>query len=1166
MTDRIGVFHGATGMDWAETNASQDIDTYYIPGGIRAFIAGRINFCFECCGLSYTNDTACSSTLAAIHLACNSILNPDGHAGLDRGFFLSRTGNCKTFDDQADGYCRSEGVTTVIIKRLEDAIADNNPILAVILNAKSNHSAESESMIRPHRPAQKANMDMVLNETGVDPSGISYIEMHGTRTQVGDAIEMTSVLDIFAPKVGFRGRSDDEALYLGSAKADIGHSGGSSGMMSMAKGKVLEIPYAFHSSQVDPILAEFEAIAGGVPFHKPSIPILSPLTGKAIKETGHLGPQYLAQHCRQTVNMCAALQNGCAAKFISDKSSVIEISPQPVVSGMIKATLGPQVKTFATLQRRKDTWFLLASALTTLYASGLDIKWHEYRRDFQVSHKVLHLPAYSWDLKEYWIPYVGDWCLTRGEPLSENAVIPVAPAATEAPVKVAPELENTTIHRLVEETVQDQKIDAYLRVELLSGEDLNGIAKGHQVNSIPLTTPSVYAEMALTMGTYLLDRFQPDMADHLVDISNMLVEKALIAHSQGPQFLRTSTRVDWSTKSAAYVFYSVSDQVNTMEHAWCTLKFTDKAELPVFQQKAPGYQSRIDALRKGIMAGDSMRYSQTAGYKLIATLAISIPTIEPPMKLFWTTASFIMNGKDSTDLDIEIYVNHGWDSLQIFEELSPDKSYQTCVRMEQDEESVFKGDTVMFDGDRVVAFFKGLAQGAKASAKLAINPAAALTSAKLSPPKAPPKPEQVPKSPTVGSLAQPTMAKALEKTAAIVQKAAKPEASKKDVVSPALNIHFRGDSFREELGLSLDLESSMFIDFPTLKGLRDYLDPEGEAPEPEGPFSTMEDTVKATADDEAMVSTHLETVMTTHDKVENTVTNTTTEVVVSVTTSSLAASALNIISEESGIALDELTDDTAFAILARFREELAVDLDFNFSIFVDLPTVIHLKKFLSPGGAEKAGANDEAQSSEISFASGGLSTPEKQNDNQDVTSLSSLSSDSENNTELTKPSSQQPTQPRTNTCRPATSVILQGFPRTAAQTLFLLPDGGGSSSSYVPIPKLNADVSPLPRRPQLSPRPRPGKHILLHLGPHAILRHRDPARATPPRRLVQRRRFRLPGRAKGEEVKSLIIIIDSPVLQLVDRLPTYFYEYCDLFGQNAHDAPKYLIPHFRSER
>jgi noranthrone synthase len=197
---RIGVFHGVTSNDWMETNTAQNIDTYFITGGNRGFIPGRINFCFEFSGPSFTNDTACSSSLAAIHLACNSlwrgdcdtavaggtnmIFTPDGHAGLDKGFFLSRTGNCKTFDDAADGYCRAEGVGTVFIKRLEDALVDNDPILGIILDTKTNHSAMSDSMTRPHVGAQIDNMSAVLNTACVDPNTLSYIEMHGTGTQV----------------------------------------------------------------------------------------------------------------------------------------------------------------------------------------------------------------------------------------------------------------------------------------------------------------------------------------------------------------------------------------------------------------------------------------------------------------------------------------------------------------------------------------------------------------------------------------------------------------------------------------------------------------------------------------------------------------------------------------------------------------------------------------------------------------------------------------------------------------------------------------------------------------------------------------------------------------------------------------------------------------------
>lgn len=194
--DRVGVFYGVTSNDWMETNSAQDIDTYFIPGGNRAFIPGRINYFFKFSGPSYAVDTACSSSLAGIHLACNALwqgdidtaiaggtnilTNPDFTAGLDRGHFLSRTGNCKTFDDSADGYCRGEGVATIIIKRLDDALAENDPILGVILGAYTNHSAESESITRPHVGAQRAIFSKILSDSAVDPYTVSYIEMHGT--------------------------------------------------------------------------------------------------------------------------------------------------------------------------------------------------------------------------------------------------------------------------------------------------------------------------------------------------------------------------------------------------------------------------------------------------------------------------------------------------------------------------------------------------------------------------------------------------------------------------------------------------------------------------------------------------------------------------------------------------------------------------------------------------------------------------------------------------------------------------------------------------------------------------------------------------------------------------------------------------------------------------
>ena len=249
MSDRVGTFYGQTSDDWRQVNAAQNIDTYYIPGTIRAFASGRINYIFKFKGPSYNVDTACSSSFAAIQLACTSLqakecdtavagglnimTSPDLFAGLSRAQFLSKTGSCKTFDDTADGFCRGDGVATVILKRLEDAEVDNDPILGVILGTATNHSSEAVSITQPHAPAQEFLYRKILSNTGVDARDISYVEMHGTGTQAGDGAEMKSISNVFAPRG--QGRLPGQTLHLGALKANIGHGEASAGVTSLIK-------------------------------------------------------------------------------------------------------------------------------------------------------------------------------------------------------------------------------------------------------------------------------------------------------------------------------------------------------------------------------------------------------------------------------------------------------------------------------------------------------------------------------------------------------------------------------------------------------------------------------------------------------------------------------------------------------------------------------------------------------------------------------------------------------------------------------------------------------------------------------------------------------------------------------------------------------------------
>ena len=145
--------------------------------------------------------------------------SPDLFAGLSRGYFLSKTGSCKTFDNAADGYCRADSIGTVVLKRLEDAIMDNDNVLGVVLGAATNHSADAISITHPHAETQERLYRKVLTQAGVDALDVSYVEMHGTGTQAGDGAEMQSISNVFAPAVG--GRSVNNPLHVGAVKVKL---------------------------------------------------------------------------------------------------------------------------------------------------------------------------------------------------------------------------------------------------------------------------------------------------------------------------------------------------------------------------------------------------------------------------------------------------------------------------------------------------------------------------------------------------------------------------------------------------------------------------------------------------------------------------------------------------------------------------------------------------------------------------------------------------------------------------------------------------------------------------------------------------------------------------------------------------------------------------------
>ncbi|KAJ3514348.1 hypothetical protein NLJ89_g2425 [Agrocybe chaxingu] len=282
--DTFGCFIGASTHDYVH-NLRNDIDIYYSPGTLAAFLSGRLSYCLGLSGPSVVVDTACSSSVVAIYQAARALMNRDCNAalaggvniipaqtlklisafqmflGLDRAHFLAPSGQCKSFDASADGYSRGEGCGVFVLKRLSDAIVENDRILGVIRGVEVNQSGKAASITHPHVPTQEALFKQVLKCSETDPNSVTLVEAHGTGTQAGDKNELESIRRVFASDQSRKRktRRPDEPLYVTSIKANLGHLEAASGSASLAKVLVMlqekKIPRQISFKQLHPRLA-----------------------------------------------------------------------------------------------------------------------------------------------------------------------------------------------------------------------------------------------------------------------------------------------------------------------------------------------------------------------------------------------------------------------------------------------------------------------------------------------------------------------------------------------------------------------------------------------------------------------------------------------------------------------------------------------------------------------------------------------------------------------------------------------------------------------------------------------------------------------------------------------------------------------------------------------
>lgn len=249
---KCGVYIGIASADYSYRLAEDlsSIDSSVATGNTASISANRISYFFDLRGPSMAIDTACSSSLVAFHQACQAIrsgeithaltggislhLHPYGFIVFSKASMLSPNGNCNVFDEAGDGYVRSEGAGIFVLKDYEMAVADGDPILAVVADTAVNTDGKKSGLTIPKPEAQAELLASSYAAAKISPNEISYIETHGTGTAVGDPIETLALGTALGQH-----RLAEAPLPIGSVKSNIGHLEAASGIAGLIKALVV---------------------------------------------------------------------------------------------------------------------------------------------------------------------------------------------------------------------------------------------------------------------------------------------------------------------------------------------------------------------------------------------------------------------------------------------------------------------------------------------------------------------------------------------------------------------------------------------------------------------------------------------------------------------------------------------------------------------------------------------------------------------------------------------------------------------------------------------------------------------------------------------------------------------------------------------------------------
>ena len=938
------------------------------------------------------------------------------------------------------------------------------------------------------------------------------------------------------------------------------------------KCKMLQVPFAFHSWQMEPLLEPFARAASSTIFNKPNIHLISPLLGQVFNSEHILGPSYLSRHCRETVNFLGALKSAWEDKIVDNDTIWMEMGPQPLCSNMIKSTFNSEITVLPTLRQGEDAWSTVAFSLASLYKSGAQISWSEYHKDFGSALEVLRLPTYAFDYKNYWIQYENDWCLTKGK---KNYL----------QLQKETEFLTTSVHKIVQQEIQSHSTTIIAESNL---EDplLRAAISGHLVHGVALCPSSLYADMAITIGEYGHKLIKHDDEDRHVNVRSMEVHKPLIIEYSGPiirPVLRIEAQFDLGEGSATIKYISLSaDRKSQVDHADCIIQFESAtAWLAEWRRIKFLVESRISHLST---SPGVHRIYRGMAYKLFSSMVDYDPkyrgmkevhldsgNLEATSLVSFQCAAqdgtfsqspycidslahlsgFVVNANDQIDQS-KAYLSQGWETMRFSRKLDLGRSYRAYIKMESvpGAEQVVSGDLYVFEDSDIVAVVGGIKFQCVPRKLLDIllktsmgDAAAQSVPARLQPQ---PRNNHLPGSlpPRQENFQTRSRLKATDTFHQILSIIAQEIGCNTDELTGSVSFAALGvDSLmslaivgrlREEL--DVDMSNAIFLRFPTISELERYFD-QSDGDGSRSPINTIGGRSTSTAS----------TISTFTDITEYSFNG---EEALSPSETGIDGDRHLIekvrctIASEMGIDVDEIRSETdlrvlgmdslmSLSILSHLRETTSLSLDSNF-----LTINTSMAEIESSLGLRKVQPRSALPTSEAPH----LSAPK----------VSKSAS---------KPLGLHPA---------AQPILLQGNSRICERTLFLLPDGSGSCATYANIPKISDQLAvyglncPFMRDPssftigipavvgiylaaikRLQPE---GPYFIGGWSAGGVLAYELT------RQLLQ----------SGERVRKLVLI-DSPFPIGLEALPSSFHQFCAEIGllqSDGREMPSWLLPHF----